>query len=149
MSCNSYDTSSTEDTTSANLELKEDHKEGVELLYGNWERVGDEFAGMAIHIRKRGDEVIGELIRQPDGKYQTKWTIGVLKLRNINHVENNEFDCESMRINTVSGEFIDYIEMRLTLLGDSIFQTIGNIDDSEFGFNQTWKRMSNLPPKIK
>ena len=37
MSCNSDDTSSTEDTASANLESKEEHNEGVELLYGNWE----------------------------------------------------------------------------------------------------------------
>jgi hypothetical protein len=97
---------------------------GAAGLEGDWERLGDHFAGCVVRVGALGDSLVARIVRLPPAMAQAGWNEGDVKWRDIEprgtaawrmRDVRKHFDTRSR---SVVG--IDTRELHLTVAGDKL-----------------------------
>lgn len=115
---------------------------GPGALEGDWERIGDQFAGCVVRVGPLGDGLAGRIVRLPAAMAEAGWNEGDVKWRDIEPCGTalwrvrdvrKHFDTRSR---SVVG--IDTRELHLTVAGEKLRL---HRDASPIFPDQRWRRI--------
>ncbi|MDP1623783.1 MAG: hypothetical protein Q8M08_15765 [Bacteroidales bacterium] len=115
-------------------------------LVGNWERYGDRFEGMKIHVVKEGESFKASIVFVTDSIKLGGFVVGDIKWKNIKKITDNKYEFEDLakKQSIYTDKFEpSYVLANLEMITDDEIHTRNFSKGLEaIGTEQTWKRAS-------
>ncbi len=111
---------------------------GQSSIEGKWVRIGDDYAGMIISVRRLNNGFEGELIEAGDS--YPKFLVGDIKWKDIVNVAEGEYRFRDLFKAGTYGTS-SFREARMMVNGDTLNTRLLSQTRGEIGSNQVWIRL--------